>query len=217
MVRKSFILIVVSLFFALLSIRSVWASPDDVRGSGNIAVCGYTNKAGSFILWSDGRITDLSGNQVCSSSSYSAVSGYKKPKAVSGQIAGSKNVAVGIIQAQGSTCVVFADGTVKKPSNAKASAAPSENNIIGGKIYIFSTFGDAGTASGNGWKAQLGKDGLKVTFTEPFSEVPAILIGDCEQDLVYVSEVTKTGFVLKKSSNQALKNIFNVCFAAFVP
>ncbi len=215
MFRKALIISLAA--FAMLFAQSAYAAPDDVRGSGNIAVCGYTNREGSFVLWSDGRITDLSGSQVCSASSYSSVSGYKKPKAVSGQISGSKNVAVGTIQAKGSTCVVFADGTVKKPASAKASAPPAENNLIGGRIFIANSFASVGTASGNGWKAQLGKDGLKITFNEPFSETPVILLGEAEQNPMYVSESSRTGFTLKKCSDQANKAMFSICFAAFVP
>lgn len=217
MFRKSLIISCAAVLFALLCCQSVCASPDDVRGSGNIAVCGYTNREGSFVLWSNGRITDLSGNQVCSASSYSSVSGYKKPKAVSGQIAGSKNVAVGIIQAAGSTCVVFADGTVKKPASAKASALPAENTMIGGVINIAASFAGASYTSGNGWKAQLGKDSLKITFTEPFSETPVILIGDADEYPVYISESSKTGFTLKKTSGASPNSLFKICFAAFVP
>ena len=67
--RKSFLVLAFFWFFLLLAwgvfhfflSDGLSANPQHVRGSDNVAVSGYHNGNGNFVLWSSGRITSLKG------------------------------------------------------------------------------------------------------------------------------------------------------------
>lgn len=159
------------------------ASPSDVRGSGNVAVKGYTNSAGSFIMWSNGRITSLDGKEVNKESAYDSYSAAKLPTRISGHILGAPQVAVGSFSDEQATYVVFSDGSVKKPRNSDAaSPARQGRRIVCGVDVIDgdSKSGPLGWAcrhthlEPNKWKESTGNV-MEIVFNKPFKSRPVFL------------------------------------------
>ncbi|MBQ7568986.1 hypothetical protein IJT17_09295 [bacterium] len=155
-----------------------WGSPKDVRGSGNVAVCGYTNSAGDFVLWSSGRITNRAGSDVNAAKAYDTASGYSLPTRVTGNILGSSAVAVDAFVNEKATYVVFSDGTVKKPRNAEA-AAPAETD--GGRVVTGVNVRHGMSKSGNnGWTCKLQNRSLpyytEVIYNKKFASAPVVLV-----------------------------------------
>lgn len=159
------------------------ASPSDVRGSGNVAVKAYTNSAGSFVLWSNGRITSLEGKEVNKESAYDSYSGAKLPTRIGGNILGSSLVAVSAFSTDDATCVLFSDGTVKKPRNSDAASPAIQSRRVVCGVNV--ARGD--TKSGPlGWKCQQVKaqlsiwagmtnNVLEIVFNKAFKAPPVFL------------------------------------------
>lgn len=174
-----------AVFFRISAQRSQ-AQPQHVRGSSNVAACGYTNSCGSFIVWTDGRITSLKGEIVNEASQYGTAAGYKLPARASGQCLGSKNVAVAaFVNAKGSY-VVFADGTVKCPKSSAAGAGASSCRLLSGRIFaegnapqpVQETAGYGGRFTRTYLNGGNSGKKVRITFSEPFSAAPLIFVSD---------------------------------------
>ena len=156
-------------------------SPKDVRGSGNVAVSGYTNSAGHFILWSSGRITNGAGKEVNAPGAYNTASVCSLPSRISGNILGSGSVAVSVFSDADATYVLFSDGTVKKPRNADA-AAPAETSEAPRVVTGVNVKAGSSKSGSCGWscRAQAASSPyyLEVTFNKKFSGIPVVLV-DC--------------------------------------
>lgn len=101
------------------------ASPSQVFGSANLPVDCYVNQQGTFLLWSDGRVTDAGGDSTDLARPYEAppaAAHVTDPVRVQGRNTGSPNQAVKALTTPQGTLILFADGTLKKPSRANAAA-----------------------------------------------------------------------------------------------
>lgn len=109
------------------------AAPADVTGSPNIAVDTYRNIAGTFILWSNGKITNAEGDPTDLGHPYGA----PPPEAKIGKQTleakrslGSPKVAIKAIPRKDGTYILFADGTLQKPANGAAAAGDSSGSKV---------------------------------------------------------------------------------------
>jgi len=143
--------------------QAAHAAPTDILGSPNVAVGSFRNKQGDFILYSDGSIADSSGNRT-NPSQYSLAKGFKKPSQVRGKPAGSPNIAVGTIQNDDGTFVLFADGSVKEPNLAGAKAPPFSSL----QYHYYAKQGTTPEILSPGFK----KSGRTLLFSEPYKETP---------------------------------------------
>ncbi|MBQ7503572.1 hypothetical protein IJT93_12825 [bacterium] len=178
-------LLAASVFCRFFAERGV-AQPQHVRGSANVAACSYTNSCGSFIVWTDGRISSLKGEIVNEASQYGAAPGYKLPARTAGQCLGSQNVAAAAFVNTEGSYVVFADGTVKRPKNASAGAGSFSCRLLSGRLFADgNSVRPAQEIAGYGGRFTRtylngGASGKKVriTFAEPFAKKPLIFIAD---------------------------------------
>lgn len=117
------------------TVPAAWAAAPQVKGSPNVAVTSWSSSSTTFVLWSNGRITDAStGTPVATSWSSS---GLPTPAATAGYITGSPNVAIGILPTSSATYILFADGGSRNPgppANAP-SASSGPWTRASGNIY----------------------------------------------------------------------------------
>lgn len=178
---------------------AVTASPADVRGSDNVLVTGYRNRAGGFLLWSSGRITKADGTQVNGPTEYSDAPGYTRPARVQNQVVGSGNVASGVIPDGSATYIAFADGSVRKPTNALASAAPLDQRVVWGFVNAGPSYGQG---SGD-WTIRKNADQtFHLTFDPPFTTTPAVVTGG-NSGAYRLYNVSATGLDLYDSGGNA--------------
>lgn len=154
----------------MLGAQPAEAKPSDVKGSPNIPLRVYANTSGKYILWADGSITNTknaSDSVTPGSTPYPVAPGYQNRSLVSGKTKGSPNVAVDVIQDEDGTYVLFADGTVRKPPTAGASAPP-----FGTMEYFWAktAFGSIPRHSSN-----LTVAGSNITFKHPFQDPPFVV------------------------------------------
>lgn len=180
--------------------QPVTASPADVRGSDNVPVTGYRNRAGSFMLWSSGRITKTDGTPVNGAMDYTAApSPYPSPTALPGQVVGSGNVATGVMPDGSATYIVFADGSVRKPNNNLASAAPLDQRVVWGFVAAGPSYGQG---SGD-WTIRKNLNGtFHLTFDPPFTTTPAVVTGG-NSGAYRLYNVSATGLDLYDSGGNA--------------
>lgn len=179
--------------------QPVTASPADVRGSDNVPVTGYRNRAGSFMLWSSGRITKTDGTQVNSATEYANAPGYTRPTPAPNQVVGSGNVATGVMPDGSATYIVFADGSVRKPVNNLASAAPLDQRVVWGFVAAGPSYGQG---SGD-WTIRKNPDStFHLTFDPPFTTTPAVVTGG-NSGAYRLYNVSATGLDLYDSGGNA--------------
>lgn len=161
------------------------ASPNDVLGSDNVAVASYANRYGTFVLWSSGRITDISGSLVNASNDYTNVMENQLPVRSAGHIVGSKNVAVGVIQNTQATRVLFSDGSVRQPASPRASGVSGgQPRMMWGNIQKQGSGVTAGYANNGSGDWSVGNDSVnvngavRVSFHKPFDKQPAVAFTD---------------------------------------
>lgn len=137
---------------SVLQTHSLWpqagAAPGDVFGSANIAVDSYRNRKGTYVVWSNGRVTDVSNPANDLGHPFrdpDATAGITAARVQEGQALGSPNVAVKAIPRGDATYVLFSDGTLKLPANAEA-AAPA---AVPGRVLIWNS--PPGTYPDPGW------------------------------------------------------------------
>ncbi|MGM9998870.1 MAG: H-type lectin domain-containing protein [Candidatus Bruticola sp.] len=140
--NRIFVLFLVAFLFVCVSFlvfggsaRKLSAQPQHVRGSANVAVSGYNNSCGNFILWSNGRITSSDGKVVNEADQYIPDQSIKLPSRVKGQCVGASQVAVSVFVGGSGSYVLFADGTVRRPKNSKAAAGNGQFRVVAGNIF----------------------------------------------------------------------------------
>lgn len=161
-------------------VGGVDAAPSDIRGSDNMAVDTYRNSAGTYVVWSSGRITDVRSPSTDLGQPFTAPSvssGIVDPGYQSGQTLGSPNVAVKAIPREDGTYILFADGTLRVPSDSGARA-PS---AIPGKILRGSVSSAGSSTGGSGFTCSRTAPGTyTVTFDTPFDQTPSLTVF-CEE------------------------------------
>jgi hypothetical protein len=105
-------------FSAKSLVSEASAAPSDVHGSPLTAVTSYRNRAGNFILWSDGRISTVTepNTNISLLNDYTDIPGLAKVNLSVKAPKGSPNVPVGAYQDSKGSYVLFADGTSRKPA-----------------------------------------------------------------------------------------------------
>ena len=167
----------------------VAADPQDVRGSSNVAVSGYSNAKGHFTLWSSGLITSLQGQIINEAQAYDLAPQFRLPQRAPGQCLGSGNVAVGVFVAAEASYVVFADGTVRRPRDARAGAGQAQGRQVAGTLLPCSDSSilAAGAQHYQGGFSRshkrLGGNRAEttITFEEPFTTKPTIFLSPMSQ------------------------------------
>ncbi len=157
----------------------VIASPRDVLGSPNIAVDTFRNDAGTFVLWSDGRITktdDPSSPPKDYGHPYQLPptdSHIRPPKYIKGKPQGSPNVAVAAVPRSDGTFILFADGYLRQPGSPEGKAPSSTNfRIVKGTIDA-----SGKTLQGSGFTSYKAGGGTYVIrYQTPFKSTPYISI-----------------------------------------
>jgi len=175
-----------------LPARPVVASPADVRGSDNVLVTGYRNRAGTFLLWSSGRITRPDGSLANAAGSYVVAPGFCKPVPVKNQTVGAAQVACGVTAGTGGTVVLFSDGTGRRPVDGEAAAPWMETRVIWGYV-------DSGPTirSGSGDWSVIKNAGpnYHVSFHPEFQETPSVVTGG-RRAAYYLKDISPQGFDL---------------------
>jgi len=150
--------------------RPAHAAPTDVKGSPNIAVKSYTNRAGNFVLWADGHISNANTGVkvVTPGTGYGPAAGFTPSPKTPRRPGGSPSVAVDVIQDTTGTYVLFSDGSVRHPPVANAGA-PGFGTT---EIFYGKTFG-GGIASHS---PNLTVSGTTVRFRTAFKEPPFVFL-----------------------------------------
>jgi hypothetical protein len=133
-------IVVTSLFVGNLLPRQSWgreaeAAPSDVFGSPNVAVDTYRNTHGTFVLWSDGRITNAETGQTENgngdySPGTSADPPFQDPVLENNRPLGSPNVAIKAVPRHDATYVLFSDGKFRKPNDADAAGNSWAKTVV---------------------------------------------------------------------------------------
>ncbi len=190
--RKSFLVLAFFWFFLLLAwgvfhfflSDGLSANPQHVRGSDNVAVSGYHNGNGNFVLWSSGRITSLKGEILNESDQYVLDSECRLPKLSKGQCVGAAQVAVDVFVNSRGSYVIFADGSVRRPRNKDAGAGSDSQKMVAGSLLpytpSFPNLGGEDFRPDSGFTRQIyynaGISRLEITFDEPFTHAPVVLL-----------------------------------------
>lgn len=170
------------LFPQLWPIPKVLATPGDVFGSPNVAVDTFRNRSGTFVLWSDGRITRASGGGADLGHPYSAPPASAQigtPPLISNQGVGSPNVAVKAVARPDGTFVLFADGNLKRPahSDAWAGAATAGSKFLTGS-WDYADYAGATTRTLPHYRIQVAPTYIIVTPNPPLTgNVKALAFG----------------------------------------
>jgi hypothetical protein len=146
--------------------RPAAAEPSNVNGSPNVALRVFENTAGTFTLYSSGRIWDHKNNRdaTVDLSGYTAAptSKFRQATPVPGKAKGSPNVAVDLIYDTDGTYVLFADGSVRQPSGG--AGGPGFPRL---RCESVSNLGNS---------AGISHQGNYFGFNPAFSSVPTVLL-----------------------------------------
>ncbi len=179
--------------------RPIEASPADVRGSDNVLVSGYRNRAGTFLLWSSGRITRPDGSVANAAGRYHPAVGFSRPTRVAGQVVGSGNLACGVVPDAAGTFVVFSDGSALCPDDPRAGAPCFQTRVVWGVVGPGPTY-DQGSGD---WSVGLNANRtFHISFDPPFSETPAVVTGGCS-GAYQLSKLAPSGFDLYDQEGHA--------------
>ncbi|MBQ7528408.1 hypothetical protein IJT10_00695 [bacterium] len=192
MSKKTFVFFIVFLLLILLA-GKITAHPQHVRGSSNVAVGGYTNSRGNFILWSDGQISTLEGKILNSASEYDLAPGFVMTTRQKGKCVGAERVAVDSFVNPEATYVVFADGSVRIPQNDKARAGSLGSNFIYGTVEEGTYCSSGGFKRSGGWNLGLVAKEIRITFDKPFKSRPLVVLSEVGVDERRSSNMTGTG------------------------
>jgi hypothetical protein len=155
-----------SLFLGSLSSQGLLSSkaeaaPADVKGSPNVAVDTYRNSAGTYILWSNGKITNADGDATDLGHPYTtpdAAAKIGKQTLEPKKLLGSPNVAIKAIPRKDATYILFADGTLQKPASSAAYAGEGGSRVIAGSM------GTSGIVDNGHGPVDLGEVGQEYAF-----------------------------------------------------
>ena len=228
-VSVSFFVLSLVVGFLILNGQRLRAQPHHVRGSANVAVSGYGNSCGNFILWSNGRITSSEGKVVNEFDQYTPDAKIKMPARVKGQCVGASQVAVSVFVNGSGSYVVFADGSVRRPRNSKAAAGNSEFNFVAGNIFkepAGNMFVDTVPQFNSGFTRTYVQNGLyknvRIDFDKPFSKSPVVLLHTFHRAnpnketsaSVRLKHVTNTHFIIEyeESASYGTRKLGDKCF-----
>lgn len=176
MKRQDFLALGTTLFVVGYGLQlRLTASPTHVLGSPNLPVATYRNAQGTFLLWSNGRISDASGGSNDLGRPYSdplPAAEIATPEHQAVGPRGSPNVAVQAIARPDGSYVLFADGSLRRPAaaNARAPAAGGSTCILGGWGW--------NSGANNDYQATVQASGLTVQLdSQPPSGATAWAIG----------------------------------------
>lgn len=115
--------------------RHAEAAPADVFGSPNVAVDTYRNTHGTFVLWSDGRITNAETGQLENANGdYSPATAadppFQNPVLENNRPLGSPNVAIKAVPRHDATYVLFSDGKFRKPNDVDAAGNSWAKTVV---------------------------------------------------------------------------------------
>lgn len=225
------VLIVLSIIFIFAGgAQKLRAQPQHVRGSANVAVSGYGNSSGNFVLWSNGRITSLDGKVVNEAEQYTLEPTMKIPARIKGQCVGASQVAVSVFVNGSGSYVVFADGSVKRPRNSKAAAGNSNFRIVAGNVFKepvkFTGVIEPIPQFNSGFTRNYYINGLyksvRIDFDKPFVKSPVVLLNvfhranpNIETSVkVRLKEVSNTHFVIEyeESASYGVRALGDKCF-----
>lgn len=166
--RAISIFLIISGFGIGQGLSSVSAAPGEIAGSPNIAVDVYRNSAGTFILWSDGRLTNANGSTLDLGKPYQdppAAANIGRPTRESEGNLGAPEVAVQSLSRPDGTYILFGDGRLRRPSNSDAAAGASsqQGNIIAG-----SWRGGSSTEPGK-YSVSVSGNELRINLSQPIS------------------------------------------------
>lgn len=225
---KKVIALLLFLCLLILLAGKITANPQHVRGSSSVAVGGYTNSQGNFVLWSDGQISTLEGKILNNASEYDLAPGFTMITRQRGRCIGAERVAVNSFVNPEATYVVFADGSVRIPRNEKARAGSLGTNFIYGTVEEGGTYYSGhGFKRSKGYQLGLAVKEIKITFDKPFKNRPLIFLSevgvderksdgftgtggsktdsfDCRN--YAVAEITRNSFVVRVTKNMLLSN-----------
>ncbi len=170
--------------FLLVNGERLRAQPQHVRGSANVAVSGYGNSCGNFILWSNGRITSSDGKVINEADQYTPEPTIKMPARVKGQCVGASQVAVSVFVNGSGSYVVFADGSVRRPRNSKAAAGKGEFTVVAGNVFqeprSLDGIPDIIPQFNSGFSRRYFMNGItmnvRIDFDKPFTKSPVVLL-----------------------------------------
>jgi hypothetical protein len=150
------------------------AAPADVHGAVGVAVAGYQTSKGSYVLWSDGHISNaVSGATVNAApettGAYTPVSGVTASTFPKSAMVGSPWVAVSTLPLPTGTDILFSNGAVMKPSDSGAGAG---NSSTGARYVDFSGSSPQNPKTGTGGITYVLN---KVSFDPPFAAPPLVL------------------------------------------
>lgn len=228
-VSVSFLIILFVGSFLIFNGQRLLAQPQHIRGSANVAVSGYGNSCGNFILWSNGRITSSEGKVVNEADQYILDSTIKMPTRVKGQCVGASQVAVSVFVNGSGSYVVFADGSVRRPRNSKAAAGNSEFNIVAGNVFkepAGNMFANTVPQFNSGFTRTYVQGGLyknvRIDFDKPFTKSPVVLFHtfhmanpSTETSVnLRLKHVTNTHFIIEyeESASYGIRQLGDKCF-----
>lgn len=170
------------LFPQVRAIQRAQAAPRDVFGSPNVAVDTFRNRAGTFVLWSNGRITRASGGSADLGHPYgtpAAAAQIGNPPLVPHQQLGSPNLAVKAVSRPDGTYVLFADGFLRRPFHSDASTgAPTAGSKFLTGSWDYADYVGATTRTLPHYQIQVAPTYIIVTPNPPITgNVKALAFG----------------------------------------
>lgn len=180
------------------------AAPADVKGSGNVAVCGYKTKGGSFVLFSNGKIVSIPAEtgktpqvvvaNAMQEGEYLPAPSELKIPVEDRATKGSPNVAIGIVPTASGTYVLFANGDLRRPKNDPAAAGPPED-LVSGFVTGVDARSQGCTISYPTGKRQ---ETSYVKFDTPFSSIPAVSVSAISGEAaVSVISIDRNGMTIR--------------------
>mgnify|MGYP003379791609 CR=1 FL=1 len=165
-------------FSASSIVPQVSAAPGDIRGSSLIAVTSYRNRAGSFVLWSDGRISSVDDPNTSISvlSNYTEIPGLSKLNLSVKSPKGSPNIPVGAYQDSKGSYILFSDGSSKKPSGIAGAPGINTYSVRSVRCDTSHGFQLYPPDSGIGIQGTGSVGHYTVTFDPPFKNPPVVTI-----------------------------------------
>ena len=154
------------------------AAPADVHGSVGVAVTGFQTSAGSYVLWSDGHISNAATGLTVNpspqtSGAYATPTVFVASTVPKTVVSGSPSVAVSTLPTTAATLVLFANGAILKPSDVGASAPSSKGNV-----RFVQGLGSTGAPVSSGdiaFGPPTVSSSVVVNFNPPFTDTPLVL------------------------------------------
>lgn len=172
-------------------VPSIQAAPPEVQGSSNVAVDVYENRSGTFILWSNGRLTRASGGGQDLGRPYRlppSAAQIGRPPLKSDASYGSPHVAVSAWVRTEATYVVFADGSIRLPAHSDAAAGAVQSREI-----LSGCWARGASKDSEKYSVSVSSDRVQVQLNEEISGNYHAFAMGADQDGLVVPFVTITG------------------------